>query len=141
MLLARVKTTERKRFFPQPTETLMFISLRNIAFVAAAVVTAGSTIAATVSISPTDLSPLHAHTVNLEDYTAVVYYTENYNDSFQVITTVGPNVDINGQITRHKAVVRSGDNYVFSLDNGVPGSSATTIDITAEDGQLKVVTK
>ncbi|MFK7994506.1 MAG: hypothetical protein AB8B87_10240 [Granulosicoccus sp.] len=119
----------------------MFISLRNIAFVAAAVVTAGSTIAATVSISPTDLSPLHAHTVNLEDYTAVVYYTENYNDSFQVITTVGPNVDINGQITRHKAVVRSGDNYVFSLDNGVPGSSATTIDITAEDGQLKVVTK
>lgn len=116
-------------------------TIRNIAIITTAALAVGTTIAANLPVQDDGLSPLQAHTVNMEDYTAVVYYTQNDNDSFQVITTVGPNIDIDGQITRHQTVVRPGDNYVFSLDNGVAGSAATKIDFSSENGKLIVVSQ
>ncbi|MBX2884775.1 MAG: hypothetical protein KTR32_32770, partial [Granulosicoccus sp.] len=47
------------------------------------------------------VAPMQAHTINMGDYTAVVFYTEMDNGNYNVVTTIGPNIGTDGSITQH----------------------------------------
>jgi len=85
-----------------------------------------------------ELKPMQAHTVTLENYTAVVYYTVMTNGQFQVTTTIGPNVGYEGAMTQQQAVIKPGQSFSMSMNTGVQGEPATAIRFSAESNTLVV---
>ncbi len=69
-----------------------------------------------------DLEPLHAGVFHLGQQSVVVYYTENSNN-YEVVTTIGPNLDSIGEPIRHVASVAPGQSYRIEFgrsDKGRP---------------------
>ena len=92
-------------------------------------------------VSDTNLAPLQAHTVNMSYHTAVVYYTILANGDYQVITTIGPNAEVNGLTSQHRVTIQSGQSYELSLDSGVAGTPANAIRFTANGDKLLVASR
>ncbi len=75
-----------------------------------------------VAVAAQDLKPLQASAFNLGKQSAVVYYTGNSNN-YEVVTTIGPNLDNIGEPIRYVASVAPGQSYrieVGSSDRGRP---------------------
>lgn len=62
------------------------------------------------------IAPMQAYTINLGDFTAVVFYTQLPNENLQVITTIGPNLGISGAITQHQIEYSPGQRYTLNVD-------------------------
>ncbi|MBX2884625.1 MAG: hypothetical protein KTR32_32020 [Granulosicoccus sp.] len=109
----------------------MKTQIRSIA-IAFALTLAGTAQAGTQSIdidaAVQQIAPMQAHTMNLGDYTAVVYYTELANGNFNVITTVGPNVGIAGSITQHQVELSPGQQYSLNVDQGADTDVALNLE-------------
>lgn len=97
--------------------------------------------AAVSAASDTRLQPLQAHTVSLENHTAVVYYTKLDNGDFRVNATVGPNLGTVGLISQHKVIVKPGQSYTWSLETEVAKAPAVIIQMTADDNKLVVASR
>jgi hypothetical protein len=70
------------------------------------------------------LNEMQAHTIDLSGHTAVVYFVELDEGSYQVVTTVGPDLGTDGEISQHRVVLS--DNESWSLDV-LGGDSKKTI--------------
>ena len=105
------------------------------------------TLAAFAEISTNDgkqitrLEPLQAHTVNLTDHTAVVYYSILDNGDLHVVTTVGPNEGVPGTATQHRRTITTGQAYDLYLDTGVYGKPANVITLSANEEWLFVASR
>lgn len=88
-----------------------------------------------------DLQPLQAHTVSMQEYTAVVYYTVQDNGDYQIVTTFGPNIDVEGEMSQHRVTVKPGHSYELSMDSGIAGNPANVIRFTADDKALIVASR
>ncbi|MBX2880964.1 MAG: hypothetical protein KTR32_13565, partial [Granulosicoccus sp.] len=88
------------------------------------------------SAQDAQLQPLQAHTVSLENYTAVVYYTVLDNGDFQIVATVGPNAGFDGAMSQHMTTMKPGQSYNWTLDTGIAGQPATAMTFTADFNKL-----
>jgi len=87
------------------------------------------------------LQPLQAHTINTGAYTAVVYYTVNGENEYDVVTTIAPNVGVSAITTQHRARITQGQSYEVALDSGVYGVEARLFSFTAKTDALVVATR
>lgn len=74
-------------------------------------------------------APMEAKTLNLGDYTAVVYYTKMTNGNFMVVTTVGPNIDVDGAITQHQIELAPGQRYTMNIEHANHSDVALRSDV------------
>lgn len=88
----------------------------------------------------TNIAPLQAQTVQLQDHTAVIYYVVQNSGAYEVITTIGPNVGIETAGTQHRATLAIGQTYSLQLSQGNNLAPVTGITITAEPDSLRVAT-
>lgn len=79
------------------------------------------------------VAPLQAHTINMGDYTAVVYYTEMSNGNYDVVTTIGPNTDTTGAITQHRIELTPGQRYTLNVDRGFEEDVAFNLDAESDN--------
>lgn len=82
------------------------------------------------------MQPLQAHTITMTDYTAVVYYTRNDKNDYQIVTTVGPNIGVNGETVQHRVTIKPGQSYELSMNSGLAGNAINVIQFTACDDGL-----
>ncbi|MBX2885709.1 MAG: hypothetical protein KTR32_37480 [Granulosicoccus sp.] len=99
----------------------------------------GPTISGIASSDETvQLQPLQAHTIDLDDRTAVIYYVVNHDGSFEIVTTVGPDVETDGIISQSHTTILPGQSFSWSLDTGVPGTAVNALEISAAFDKLIV---
>ena len=91
-------------------------------------------LATTVPFAATalDLKPMQAYTVQLNEQTAVIYYTE-VNGKYEVVTTVASN-DGSGVPTRFIATLASGERYTLSFAD----SAKTIIDMVGTESLVSI---
>ncbi len=106
----------------------MNAAIRNI-IIGASLAIAANTYA--VELIPAELQPMQAHTIALEDYTAVVYYTVLDNGDFQVVTSAGPNPGVQGEAMQHIETVKPGTSMIYKL--------VTTADTPATEIQFNAL--
>lgn len=117
----------------------MKASIRNI-ILASTLALALAGAAQAVEIVPDNLSPLQAHTVKMQEYTAVVYFTVLANGNFQVITTAGPNAGVEGEMIQRVETVKPGETVIYSLHTA-EGKPATEFQFTAGPERLLVASR
>lgn len=113
-----------------------FIS--SIAIAAALVSSSASVAEVSAKGSEIKLKPMHAHTIGLTDHTAVVYYVVQENGDYQIITTVGPNVGVAGNASRHRVTMSDGQSWSLGMDNG---ETATAITFSTNGESLFVASR
>ncbi|MBX2880517.1 MAG: hypothetical protein KTR32_11320 [Granulosicoccus sp.] len=92
------------------------------------------------SDSSVSLAPLQAHTIEMRDFTAVVYYVELDDGLFDIVTTIGPNGDTDSPTTQQRTSLSIGQSYKLSLDQGDGTALAVAIEFKAtEDNKLAVL--
>ncbi len=87
------------------------------------------------------LKPLQGHIINMENFTAAVYYTVLSNGKYEVITTIGPNENVVGATTQHVVTMDIGQSYSFSFDQGSTQYAKTTINFKSTVNELRVASK
>jgi len=85
-----------------------------------------------------ELDPMQAHTVDLSDHTAVVYYVAMNNGDYEVVTTVAPNPGVVGNATQHRVVLSPGQSWSLDLDNG---ESSRVISVSVDSNSLMVASR
>ncbi len=85
-----------------------------------------------------ELAPLQAHTVEVADHTAVVYYVTLDNGDYEIVTTIGPNVGVAGRATQHRIVLSAGQSWSLDIDNG---QSTRVISVSAVSDALIVASR
>ena len=107
--------------------------IKQIAMLAAAVFSMG------IAHSDELSSPMNATAIPLGDHTAVVYYTEQ-GDEYEVVTTIGPNYDVEGSIVRHVTRVQAGESFDIEIARNGTYSDPRTITISRNGDALMVAT-
>lgn len=82
------------------------------------------------------IAPMQAHRVNLGNHTAVIYYTKLEDGDFNVVTTIGPNIGVEGSITQHQLELSPGQQYSINVDQGAATEVALTVE--AESGRVAI---
>lgn len=117
----------------------MKTAIKNIVLSAALALTTTTLSAAPqiAEISSKTLQPMQAHTISMQDYTTVVYYTVLANGDFQVVTSTGPNAGVDGEMTHNSVTVESGASLVYSLQTAA-GKPSVDIRFAANENRLVV---
>ena len=110
----------------------MNVKIRNFAL-SALLLSATALEANTVTLPAdgTQIGPLQAHTAQLAEYTAVVYYTVLANGDYEVVTTYGPNEGVSGVATRNRVILSLDQSYSFNVDQGLDAGVVPATTITA----------
>lgn len=87
------------------------------------------------------LKPLQAHTVQMEDYTAVVYYTVAENGEYIVVTTIAPNAGVNALASQQRTRINPRQSYEVVLDVGTYGAETLLLSFSAQPNALLVATR
>ncbi len=90
-------------------------------------------------IVPGELVPMQAHTVAMDGYTAVVYYTVLSNGDFQVVTSAGPDAGVEGEMIQRIEIVDPGQTVHYTLHTAA--GKSTQFQFTAGDGALVVASR
>lgn len=88
--------------------------------------------------SSAQLLPLRALTVDMQDFTAVIYYVISDAEEYEVVITIGPNINVSGTITQHRTTISAGQSYTLSFDQGVGKDSVQHLKINAGHDVLRV---
>lgn len=120
----------------------MKTAIRNIILSTSFMVAASAQAAAphTAEIDSQMLQPMQAHTIALDGYTAVVYYTVLANGDYQIVTSTGPNPGVEGEMTQNSVTVAAGEWLIYSLQTA-PGSAPVDIRFAAMDQALIVASR